>query len=149
MSAPRRALLTGAALLAAFGPAACVSPAWDDHDYALKAGKTAEAAASAVQLARTAVRHEDGTTRQYLKVVLTEAADDLGNVNDQFGGVQPPSDASERLRGEVTDLTEKAEDEVHDLLDQVRRDRVRDPAGAVRDLGEIAGRLSAFAERHK
>ncbi|MEZ0074868.1 hypothetical protein [Planotetraspora sp. GP83] len=128
---------------------ACVSPAWDDHDYELKAGATAESAASSLQIVRSAVQHEDRLTRPYLKVVLTEAAEALGSVNAQFGGVQPPSDATDQVRDQVTDLTEEAENRVQDLLIEVRRDQVKDPAKAVQELGRLADRLSAFAEDHR
>jgi hypothetical protein len=133
----------------AFLLAACVSPAWDYHDYALKAGKTAESAASSVQIARLAVQHGDRLTRSYLKVVLMEAAEDLGDVNQQFGGVQPPSDSSDRLRDQVLGMTRKAESQVQELLIQARRDRVKDPARASRELGQLADELNRFAEGHK
>ncbi|XVQ84459.1 hypothetical protein ACQP2K_37450 [Microbispora siamensis] len=70
-------------------------------------------------------------------------------MNDQFGGVQPPSDASDRIRDEVLRLTEKAESEVEDLLIQARRDGVKDPEAAARELDRLASELSDFAEKHK
>ncbi|MFC7386428.1 hypothetical protein [Sphaerisporangium rhizosphaerae] len=140
--------LPQAALLAVLATA-CVSPAWDDHDYGLKAGATAQAAASSVELVRLAVRDHDRLTTPYLKTVLTEASGDLGSVNDQFGGVQPPSDAADRLRTRVTDLTSQAEEEVQGLLIEVRRDGLRDPRGADRRLGELAGRLREIEEAHR
>ncbi|MEN3534554.1 hypothetical protein AAH991_05525 [Microbispora sp. ZYX-F-249] len=143
------ARLVPPALLTALLLSGCVSPAWDDHDYALKAGKTAESAASAVRFARSVVAYRDRMTGPYAEVVLTEAVRDLGSVNDQFGGVQPPSDASDRVRDEVLRLTEKAESEVEDLLIQTRRDGVKDPAAAARDLGRLASELNDFAERHR
>lgn len=147
MNPPAR--LASLALLTSLLVSACVSPAWNDHDYALKAGRTAASAVSAVRFARSAVQHRDRMTGPYAEVLLTEAVRDLSSVNDQFGGVQPPSDASDRVRDEVLGLTEKAESEVEDLLIQVRRDGVKDPAGAVRKLDELAGKLSDFAEKHR
>ncbi len=143
------ARLAPLALLTALLLSACVSPAWDDHDYALKAGKTAESAVSAVRFARSAVAYRDRMTGPYAEVVLTEAVQDLSSVNDQFGGVQPPSDASDRIRDEVLRLTEKAESEVEDLLIQARRDGVKDPKAAARELDRLASELSDFAEKHK
>ncbi|MCT9933529.1 hypothetical protein N5079_25270 [Planotetraspora sp. A-T 1434] len=137
------------ALLVAVLLSSCVSPAWNDHDYELKAGATAESAASSLQIVRSAVQHEDRLTRPYLKVVLTEAAEALGSVNAQFGGVQPPSDAADQVRDQVTGMTEEAESQVQDLLIEVRRDRVKDPAKAVRELGRLADKLGAFAEDHR
>ncbi|OPG14487.1 hypothetical protein [Microbispora sp. GKU 823] len=143
------ARLAPLALLTALLLSACVSPAWDDHDYALKAGKTAESAVSALRFARSAVAYRDRMTGPYAEVVLTEAVQDLSSVNDQFGGVQPPSDASDRIRDEVLRLTEKAESEVEDLLIQARRDGVQDPEEAARELDGLARELSDFAEKHK
>ncbi|MEU7886997.1 hypothetical protein AB0B54_15965 [Microbispora bryophytorum] len=146
ISQARPALL---ALLTSLLLSACVSPAWDDHDYALKAGKTAESAVSAVRFARSAVAYRERMTGPYAEVLLTEAVQDLSSVNDQFGGVQPPSDASDRIRDEVLRLTERAESEVEDLLIQARRDGVKDPKTAVRDLDRLASELSDFAEKHR
>ncbi|MEU6429439.1 hypothetical protein ABZ860_26380 [Microbispora sp. NPDC046973] len=147
MTPPAR--LAPLALLTALLLSGCVSPAWDDHDYALKAGKTAESAVSALRFARSAVAYRDRMTGPYAEVVLTEAVQDLSSVNDQFGGVQPPSDASDRIRDEVLRLTDKAESEVEDLLIQTRRDGVKDPVAAARELDRLASELSDFAEKHK
>jgi hypothetical protein len=127
----------------------CVSPAWDDHDYALKAGATAQAAASSVELVRLAVRDESKLTTPYLKTLLTEAAESLGSVNGQFGGVQPPTDAADAVRKQVTDLTTAAEDQVRELLTQVRRDGIERPAQAAAKLGRLGAQLRAFEEAHK
>ncbi|WP_214411521.1 hypothetical protein [Sphaerisporangium fuscum] len=127
----------------------CVSPAWDDHDYGLKAGASAQAVASNVEIVRLAVRDHAELTSPYLKSLLTQAVEDIGNVNQQFGGVQPPSDVSDRLRTQVTDLTTEAEDEVQDLLIQVRRNGLRDPAQAETKLGKLAEKLRAIEEAHR
>jgi hypothetical protein len=129
--------------------AGCVSPAWDDHDYGLKAGATAQAAASSLELVRLAVRGQEKVTTPYLKTLLTQAAEDLGSVDAQFGGVQPPSDTADRLRTQVTDLTSQAEEQVQSLLIEVRRDGLRDPAGADRELGDLAAKLRRIEEAHR
>jgi hypothetical protein len=129
--------------------AGCVSPAWDDHDYGLKAGATAQAAASSLELVRLAVRGQEKVTTPYLKTLLTQAAEDLGSVDAQFGGVQPPSDTADGLRTQVTDLTSQAEEQVQSLLIEVRRDGLRDPAGADRELGDLAAKLRRIEEAHR
>jgi hypothetical protein len=129
--------------------AGCSSPAWDDHDYALKAGETARAAASSVELVRLAVQNETKLTAPYLKTLLTETATSLGSVNDQFGGVQPPTAAADDVRTQVTDLTGEAEDEVQELLIQVRRDGIEQPEQAVAKLGRLGAELRAFGEAHR
>ncbi|MEV4083855.1 hypothetical protein AB0J43_26700 [Nonomuraea fuscirosea] len=127
----------------------CVSPAWDDRDYELKAAASAEAVASAVGAARLAVNGGDRLTRPYLKVVLTSAAGQMQGVNDQFGGVQPPTERAEKLGADLLRLTEQAEKTVSGLLVEVRRDRVKDPAAAVRDLDMIGETLLRFQEEHR
>jgi hypothetical protein len=127
----------------------CVSPAWDDHDYELKAVATAQAAASSVELVRMAVRGQDRLTIPYLKTLLTQAVDDLGSIDDQFGGVQPPSDAADRLRAQLTDVTSQAEEEVQSLLIEVRRDGLRDPGKADQELEKLATRLRRIEEAYQ
>ncbi|WP_433236439.1 hypothetical protein ACQPYK_27090 [Streptosporangium sp. CA-135522] len=129
--------------------AGCVSPAWDDHDYGLKAGASAEAVASTVAIAGDAVAGQDRLTTPYLKVLLTEAVTDVRSVDGQFAGVQPPSDAAEQIKKDLLDMTGKAEDELDELLTQLRRDGIRDPAGAVRDLRALGEDLQRFGEAHK
>ncbi len=82
--------------------AGCTSPAWDDADYAKKAGATAEAAASSVALVRLAVDNEAKLTRPYLQTLLTETSTSLGSVNSQFSAVQPPSEKANQVRAEIT-----------------------------------------------
>jgi hypothetical protein len=142
----KRGLVIG---LFAVSVAGCSSPAWDDHDYALKAGATAQAAASSVELVRLAVQNESELTTPYLKTLLTETAASLGSVNDQFGGVQPPTAASDEVRTQVTDLTTEAEDQVQDLLIAVRRDGIEQPARAAAKLGRLGAELRAFGEAHR
>ncbi|GAA1257066.1 hypothetical protein GCM10009677_04190 [Sphaerisporangium rubeum] len=141
-----RAVLVAVLVVALGG---CVAPAWGERDYELKAAATAEAAASTVDLARLAVEAEDRLTGPYLKTLLTRVVDDLGTVNDQFGAVQPPSGEADRLRTEVTDLTSEAEVKAQDLLIQVKRDGIGDPASAGRELGEIAERLRRVEETYQ
>ncbi|MGV9308456.1 hypothetical protein ACWDLG_34215 [Nonomuraea sp. NPDC003727] len=142
----RRALAVAAIVLAAGG---CASPAWSDHDYALKAGATAEAAASSVELVRLAVAGRDKLTTPCLTILLTEAARDLGSVNDQFSAVQPPSKAADQVRAQVTGLTSAAADEVQELLIEVRRDGIEEPRRAVRNLSVLGAALRAFGQAHQ
>ncbi|MFI6316632.1 hypothetical protein ACIBG8_03895 [Nonomuraea sp. NPDC050556] len=138
----RRLLVLAAA---AFVLAGCASPAWDEHDYELKAQESAKSVASTLEIVRLAVRDEHRLVTPYLKTLLTEAAKDVGGVNAQFGAVQPPTGRSDELRERLLDLTEQAEDEVDELLIQVRRDGIEDPARAVRQLDDLARKLQAMA----
>ncbi|MCK2218828.1 hypothetical protein MF672_034300 [Actinomadura sp. ATCC 31491] len=136
------------AVALALAVAGCSSPAWNDRDYELKAAASAGTAASAVGAARLAVAGGDRLTRPYLKVVLTGAAEQVQGVNDQFGGVQPPSERAQELGEALLRVTERAEKTVSGLLVQVRRDRVRDPGAAVRDLAAIGESLRRFEDEH-
>ncbi|MEV1243271.1 hypothetical protein [Nonomuraea sp. NPDC049750] len=145
MRASKHVALTLAMLLLS----GCASPAWDDHDYGLKAAQSAQSAASSLEIVRLAVRHEDRLTTPYLKTLFTETVKDLGSVNSQFGGVQPPSPAADEVRGRLLDLTGEAEDQVASLLIQVRRDGIKDSAAAAKDLEGVATKLRAFEEAHR
>jgi hypothetical protein len=127
-----------ALLLVLAAVAGCVSPAWDERDYALKAQESAKSVSSTLQIVRVAVRDSGRLTRPYLKVVLTEAAEELGDVGRQFGGVQPPTQGSDRLRARLLDRIQKAENLVDDLLIQVRRDGIEHPQQAAAELEELA-----------
>ncbi|MEV0198479.1 hypothetical protein [Nonomuraea sp. NPDC050691] len=134
-----RALLAALALVVTLG--GCVSPAWDDHDYALKAQETTKTAHSIVEMTRLAVQHAGDLHGPYLKTVLTDAAVDLGNVAQQFGGVQPPSDASDRVRESTLEKVQQAEDEIDSLLAQIRWGGIEQPAQAAARLEKLAGEL--------
>ncbi|NUW34215.1 hypothetical protein HTZ77_22660 [Nonomuraea sp. SMC257] len=134
-----RVLLAAVALVVTLG--GCVSPAWDDHDYELKAQETTKTAHSLVEMARLAVQHSDDLHKPYLKTVLTDAAVDLGNVAQQFGGVQPPSDASDQVRDRTLEKVQQAEDELDSLLIQIRRGGIEQPRQAAARLEKLAGEL--------
>jgi hypothetical protein len=138
-----------ALILAVLLLSGCTSPAWDDHDYGLKAAQSAKSAASSLEIVRLAVRHEGRLTTPYLKTLFTETVKDLGSVNSQFGGVQPSSAAADEVRGRLLDLTGEAEDQVASLLIQIRRDGIEDPAAAEKDLEGVATKLRAFEEAHQ
>ncbi|GAA2293472.1 hypothetical protein GCM10010149_46640 [Nonomuraea roseoviolacea subsp. roseoviolacea] len=134
-----RALLGAVLLVVTLG--GCVSPAWDDHDYALKAQQTTKTAHSVVEMTRLAVQHSGELHGPYLKTVLTDAAVDLGEVAQQFGGVQPPSDASDQVRERTLEKVQQAEDEIDALLIQVRRGGIEQPRQAAARLEKLAGEL--------
>ncbi|SEM70638.1 hypothetical protein [Nonomuraea pusilla] len=121
--------------------AGCVSPAWDDHDYALKGEQTAKTALSKVEIVRIAVADSRRLPQPYLETLLTKASSDLSNVETQFGGVQPPTRRSDRLRDHLLDLVQQAQAEVQGLLIQVRRNGIEDPAGSANRLERIAEEL--------
>ncbi|MEV4582863.1 hypothetical protein AB0K16_57605 [Nonomuraea jabiensis] len=127
----------------------CSSPAWDDHDYELKAAASAEAVGSTVEAVRLAVGGGERLTRPYLTVLLTNAAEQVQSVNDQFGAVQPPSKGAEALGGRLLEMGDRAEKAVSKLLVQVRRDRVEDPAAAARELAGLGENLRRFQDEHE
>ncbi|MBO3751176.1 hypothetical protein J5X84_34315 [Streptosporangiaceae bacterium NEAU-GS5] len=120
-----------------------MSPAWDQHDYDLKAGATAETVAANLEMARLVVAHPH--TAAYDKTVLTDVVDTLSSVNAQFGGIQPPVEPA----GDLTDMTRQAEDMVQDLLFDQRGPGIDDRAKAAAGLEDLAKRLRAYAEAHQ
>ncbi|MFB9629821.1 hypothetical protein [Nonomuraea helvata] len=129
--------------------AGCSSPAWNDRDYELKAASSAETVGSTVEVVRLAVGGDGRLTRPYLKVLLTNAAEQVQGVNDQFGGVQPPTERAEQLGEQLLKVTEQAEKVVSGLLVEVRRDRVKDPSSAVRELTQLGESLQRFQDEHQ
>ncbi|MDX3102682.1 hypothetical protein [Nonomuraea angiospora] len=127
----------------------CSSPAWDERDYELKAAASAEAVGSTVEAVRLAVGGGGRLTRPYLTVLLTNAAEQVQVVNDQFGAVQPPSERAEALGGRLLEIGDRAEKAVSGLLVEVRRDGVEDPAGAVRELAGLGESLRRFQDEHE
>jgi hypothetical protein len=129
--------------------AGCVSPAWDDHDYGLKAAATAQSVASAVAISRRAVDGRARLTGRYMEVLLTDTVTDVRNAEQQFAGVQPPGPASDRIKNDVLALTGRAEDVLDRLLVQVRRGHITDPEGAVQDLRRLGAELLRFQQEHQ
>jgi hypothetical protein len=148
VTSPREKWWWPAAVLAA-ACTACVQPvgpARTADDYEHKAKDTAETVLSSVRTAALAV---DVATRDrafppYVSVLLSNAEDDAGGAASKFASVQPPGAWSDRLRAELGDLLDEAEDAL--AAARIAARRVDDDAltAQAEPLDRIAGELDAF-----
>ena len=114
-----------------------VGPARTRDDFRRKAKTTAEHALSAVETVRlvadTAARGR--SFGPYASVSISEQEDALNDVQGDFDSIQPPDDASDRLRAELDGLLSAAIDHIVDVRLAARR-------GVLGGLGDAAGALS-------
>jgi hypothetical protein len=129
----------------------CVAPATTTSGYASKAGRTAQAAVSAV---RTALLAEDAYLRgrltgTYLETTLREAEGTVGSVRSTFDSMQPPeTSGADGLRATLDPLLEQADSGLTDLRIAARRDDRAGLTSAAGDLARTADRLDGFAREH-
>ena len=130
--------------------AGCTGPVRSFTVYESKAGKTAQAAVSAVQ---TALLATDAAAAgkaygRYLSETLAEAEADLTSAQGTFDGIQPPEDRSDQLRGELDELLGKAVEGLADLRIAARRGRFGELPAIARPLHGLSDRLDGFAKAH-
>jgi hypothetical protein len=116
--------------------AGCVSPSRTDRDYQLKAANSAKAVASSVATALLGVdaASRGKATGLYLSVLFGSSEKDASSVQSTFDSVQPPSDAADRLRGQVDAVLSEAVSGLSALRIAVRR-------GELKRLPEVAAAL--------
>jgi hypothetical protein len=130
--------------------AGCTGPVRSFTVYESKAGRTAQAAVSAVQ---TALLATDAAAAgkaygRYLSQVLTDAEEDATSAQGTFDGIQPPDDRADRLHGQLDDLLTKAVGGLADLRIAARRGRLAELPAIARPLQKLADQLDAFAKAH-
>jgi len=128
-----------------------VAPAPDIGAYEGKAARTASAALSQVETARTAVAasQRGRLPRAYLEVVLSRAEDDFGSVQQAFDSVQPPDDpAADRIRAALDALLSDGADGLGALRIAARRQDTGELAGTAHALELVASGLSTFDPAH-
>ena len=113
--------------------------------------KTAEDVNSAVQSARLAagLAASGKATGQYAVVVLTEAEEQAGAATQTFGSVQPPSRASDRLRGQLSVVLGECSDTLSQLRIEARRGNLAALGPLARGLEPLSTQLTGFAEAHQ
>jgi hypothetical protein len=115
-----------------------IGAARDEATYRDKAVVTAESALSAVAtvaLAAQAAAHGQAWGR-FVGRVVSEQEDALDKAAGSFRSIQPPDEASDRLRTELLGLLDAATDHVTTVRISARRDRLG-------DLDQVAGPLTA------
>jgi hypothetical protein len=141
------ALLIGATLL--FSSAGCVGNAATTPAYRGKAHLSAEAAVSALQTAKLAVdtSAKGNLLDTYLEIVLSQAEDDLGTVQQQFDSIEPPNSVeADRLRDRLDALLTRGTGVLADLRIAARRDEQAEMIKTAADIPALADKLDAFAE---
>jgi len=128
---------------------ACVGNAATTGAYRGKVHLSAEAAASALQTAKLAVDSSakgnlfDG----YLEVVLSQAEDDLGSVQQQFDSIQPPNSAeADRIRDRLDTLLTRGASVLGDLRIAARRDEQGEMIKSAADIPALADKFDTLAE---
>ena len=138
------------ALLAALLASGCVGPSRSDADFELKAGNTAKAVKSALQ---TALLVADGAgsgklSSNYVSVLLGEAEQDASAAQATFASYQPPSAASDKLRGDVDDLISDAVDGLVALRITARRGQLDRLPRIAEQLRPVATALEQVQEKY-
>ena len=128
----------------------CVGPSRTEDDFARKAANTAEAAESAVNTARLAVRTaaRDRAFGPFLSVTLRNAEEDADAAQQSFDAVQPPSDAADQLRAALDQLLDDAAATLTDLRIAVRRGELDKLTTIASPLDGLAQHLADFQVAH-
>ncbi len=131
--------------------ASCVAPAYNDSQFASKAAKTAQDAASAIETARLALQLDlrHGLPEQPIDSSMSDQEDALGSVAGTFSSVQPPqTKASDDLRNSVLDLLDAAQSHMEDARIALRRGDVPAALHALDEAEPQAQKLHAIAEKY-
>jgi hypothetical protein len=120
--------------------AACAGPARTDGSYAAKAASTADQARSSVETVVVAISSsvDRPLPSPYLSVTIAEAEDDAAAAEATFESVQPPSEASDRVRARTTAA-------VGDAVDLLAEARILARRG--QPLGDLLPELRRAASR--
>lgn len=123
----------------------CVVPARDGAAYQEDASQSLQSATSAVRSAELALQswldgRMPGTSAD---VVVTDAEGALGPIDVAFGGVDPPSRDSDKVRSDVVGLLGDAEDALAQSRIAVRRDDPEGVRAALDALDKAAADLEA------
>jgi hypothetical protein len=118
-----------------------VGPARTLGKYTGKAATTAKSALSQVETVRLAVEvaDRDDATSAYISVVVSEAEDALDGLSGTFQSIQPPGEAADHLRDELSGL-------LTDALDHTAAVRIAARRGTLRGLRQVAEPLDGDAD---
>lgn len=130
--------------------ASCVGPARTTSTYRDKAVLTAQDALSQVQTVRLAVQTDQrgSMLHSYLEVMLEDAAEAIGSIQNTFDSIQPPNtDEADAIREDLDDLLADGVDGVAQLRIAARRGDSGTMRSVADDLADVADELRAFAEK--
>lgn len=145
--AARRAVALAAAALA-LAVTGCVGPARTDPSYRSKAWTTVDQVHSAVETALLVVdgAHRHGLPSAYVSVAIADAEEDALAAQEAFESIQPPSEASDRLRERTTSALDEAVADLTALRIGTRRGDVGRLAPMADDLRTQARALQALSD---
>jgi hypothetical protein len=118
-----------------------VGPARTVGKYTGKATTTAKSALSQVETVRLAaeVADRDDGTSTYIAVVVSEAEEAVDGLSGTFESIQPPAEAADQLRDELSGL-------LSDALDHIAAVRIAVRRGTLRGLRQVAEPLDGDAD---
>jgi hypothetical protein len=127
-----------------------VSPSRTFDAYEHKAKHTAEVVRSSVQTARLTARlaSRGDTFGPYTSVILSDAEDGAAHAHAVFDSIQPPDAHSDRLRKELGQLLDRADEGLSTLRIAARRGELGRLRSLARPLGRLSRRLDSFTTRH-
>jgi hypothetical protein len=139
-----------ASIVLALTGSGCVLPA---PNYRAFESKAAESAASAVSDARTALLAStlavDGRSfSTTISVQLADSATGAASTAGTFAAIQPPDDASDRLRAELLPLLERTARVIGEMRIAARRGDTETLRTLRTPLAPLADALDRFAEAH-
>ena len=127
-----------------------VGPARTVGKYTGKATTTAKSALSQVETVRLATEVADrgDATAPFTSIVVSEAEDALDGLSGTFESIQPPGDAADQLRDELSALLSDALDHTAAVRIAVRRGTLRGLAQVAEPLDGDAAALRRFLKAH-
>jgi hypothetical protein len=138
------------AVAAALGVAAtgCVGPARTDPSYRSKAWTTVDQVHGAVETALLVIdgAHRHGLPSAFVSVAIADAEQDAVAAQETFESIQPPSQASDRVRERTTSAVDEAVTDLTALRIGTRRGEVDRLAPVAEELRSQARALQALSD---
>ena len=118
-----------------------VGPARTLGKYEGKAATTAKSALSQVETVRLAaeIAERDDGTSPFITVLVSDAEEAVDGLSGTFESIQPPGEAADAVRDELSGL-------LSDALDHIAAVRITARRGTLRGLGQVAAPLDGDAE---
>jgi hypothetical protein len=142
-----RGTVRAAGALLALALAGCVAPAPTLSAYRSKAARTASDALSQVQTARLVADQvlRGRVTFAYAKVVVSDAEDAYGSIQQTFDSVQPPDEpAADRARQVLDGILADGADLLGQLRIELRRQGADQLSKLSEELGPVVAKLSDY-----
>jgi hypothetical protein len=150
-SRPHRAAIAGLLAISSLAlTGGCVAPARSTDAYAGKAAAAAESSVSALRTAILGARlaAEGRSFPPTISILVSEAEREVTSARAAFISIQPPDEASDRLRDELIRMLDEAVNGVSELRITARRAELEALPARAEPLRVLADRLDAFAKEY-